>query len=262
MSRWLSRRTLRQSALLLLLLLCAPARAEDAFQGHYDQAMKLYGEREYAAAIEQFQAAYGLRQLPRLLFAIAQCHRRLGHAREALAFYEQYLRVAGELDAKHRADVESYMAQMRELLKAPQVEQAPQPQQGPAAPAQGGGAAAPSVVEAGPPPRRPLWRILVGSGAGAAGLGLLSVGAWGVGLNGACVAEPQAPKQVCAQVYDSLAPGAGLLAAGGVLLVGGIVLAAWPPRKAGPEKREKLDRKAGTGALRWAGPAGPAWGRN
>ena len=45
-----------------------------------------------AAAIEAFQRAYDLRQLPRLLLNIGQAHRKLGHAREALESYRLYLR--------------------------------------------------------------------------------------------------------------------------------------------------------------------------
>ena len=73
-------------ALLLLALLHAPvARAapRDLFHQHYDRGVAAYKARDYARAITAFQAAYELRQLPRLLFNLAQAERQQGDAAAA-----------------------------------------------------------------------------------------------------------------------------------------------------------------------------------
>ena len=57
-----------------------------------DSATKLFQAGSYDQAIVEFQVAYTKRQLPTLLFNIAQAHRKAGHWSEALALYERFLR--------------------------------------------------------------------------------------------------------------------------------------------------------------------------
>ena len=86
------------AAIVFLASLAGPVVAGEPFQEHYDRGVKLYGERDYGQAIEEFQAAFAIRQLPRLLFNMAQAHRKLGHAGEALGLYQRYLRAATAIE--------------------------------------------------------------------------------------------------------------------------------------------------------------------
>src|SRR5262245_37910126 len=79
----------RRGAVALAVLLClvpasARGRGDEALRAHHDQGMRLYRDRQYTDAIEEFEAAYALRQLPRLLYNIARSYFQLGRAREAL----------------------------------------------------------------------------------------------------------------------------------------------------------------------------------
>src|SRR5205823_2127459 len=83
-----------------------------------DKAVELYKAEEFEDAIKEFQAAYALRQLPKLLLNIAQAHRKLGRAKEALGFYEFYLRVEPSPKAELKAELEAYITQTRAMLAA------------------------------------------------------------------------------------------------------------------------------------------------
>jgi tetratricopeptide (TPR) repeat protein len=82
------------------------ARAEDvgAARAAFERGTKAYNLAEYSRALDAYKEAYNLKADPALLFNIAQCHRLLGHADEAIALYRSYLREAP--DAKNRTDVE------------------------------------------------------------------------------------------------------------------------------------------------------------
>lgn len=217
-------------ALLLLALLHAPvARAapRDLFHQHYDRGVAAYKARDYARAITAFQAAYELRQLPRLLFNLAQAERQQGDAAAALVHYERYLRLDPDLGPAERREVEEYIAKLREStqpLPAPLVVPV----------------AAPPPVAPPPPrvktPRRPRWRIGAGAAALVVGAGLAGVGAWALAVDGGCASPAPTPGFPCPQLYASTAPGAAFLGGGALIMVGGALLLAWPPRRvsAGP----------------------------
>ena len=116
-SRWL------RLAVLVGALLAAVARPSHAdpareFRQHYEAALRLYDGGQFEGAIKEFQAAYALKQLPRLLLNIGQAHRKLGHARDALGFYEFYLRVEPNPKPEIKAELTTYIAQTRMLLDA------------------------------------------------------------------------------------------------------------------------------------------------
>ena len=71
---------------------------------HTKQGTAFYNLDRQADALAEYEAAYLAVPDPALLFNIAQCHRKLGHDKEALAFYKTYLRNAPR--AANRADVE------------------------------------------------------------------------------------------------------------------------------------------------------------
>jgi tetratricopeptide (TPR) repeat protein len=106
-------------ALCLLLSLLAPLRAfakDDRFSRHYERALRLYGEEQYAEAVIEFENAYEIKPLPRLLFNIAQCHRHQGSFPEALRYYEIFLQKDPNLSPALQAEVAGYIKQLKGLL--------------------------------------------------------------------------------------------------------------------------------------------------
>lgn len=87
----------------------------DEARSRYDRGIKHYNLGEFEAAIVEFKAAYELSGEPDLLFNIAQAYRLAEDYKEALFFYDSYLRLRP--DAANRADVESRIAATRKLLE-------------------------------------------------------------------------------------------------------------------------------------------------
>jgi hypothetical protein len=87
----------------------SPAAVAAAKQ-HAKQGTAYYNLDRPAEALAAYEAAYLAIPDAALLFNIAQCHRKLGHDKEALAFYRTYLRNAPK--APNRAEVEK---RIREL---------------------------------------------------------------------------------------------------------------------------------------------------
>lgn len=128
-------------AVLCALLLPSSASA-DLADLHYKRAMKLYELKDYPKAIREFQAAYKVRQLPKILLNIGQVYRKLGMASSALKFYEHYLRVEPNPKPEIKAEVDRYIEQTRAMLDPPEV--VPLPSKSAAAAAAEAVAAAPS----------------------------------------------------------------------------------------------------------------------
>lgn len=167
---------------VLALLLPAAARAESeaAFQDHYQRALKLYQDGQYQQAIPEFQTAYDLRPLPRLLFNLGQAYRKLGRDVEALNTYERYLQLDTSVPQERRAMVEGYIRELRgKLREAEAAEQAPPvsppPLPGPSHPMPvlmppPGGAAPPlAVTRQRPTPVYRRWWLWTAVGVVAAG---------------------------------------------------------------------------------------------
>lgn len=130
---------MRSRSLLLAtcLLLSAPAWA-DEFSDRAGRAAALMAEERYEAALAELEAAYALRQSPRLLYDMARAQQRLGRAQEALVLYRRFL--ATQAEPALRGDAE---AQARALAAL-------------AAPGPGHGQAAPAPPPAPAPPARPM----------------------------------------------------------------------------------------------------------
>lgn len=109
---------LYSSILLLLLLHRGIARADD-FDGLFQRGMTLYQKKDFEAAIEAFQAAYKVRQFPRVLLNIAQVYRKMGNAQQALDYYQQFIKAEPKPPPKIKVDVEQYIAQTKAMLEAP-----------------------------------------------------------------------------------------------------------------------------------------------
>ena len=149
-----------------LLLLTAAARAEE--QGarvDFEEGTKRYALAEYGEALEAFKHAYMKYPAPGFLFNIAQCHRQLGHRKEAARFYRTYLELSPT--ATDRAEVEASVAALeREEAAAAPADERPAVTSGRPASV----VAAPSSPAARPVTRRPLlWGVLAGAAALVAG---------------------------------------------------------------------------------------------
>lgn len=188
---------------IALAALAAPARAEDkaAAKQAYAEGSKYYDLNQYAEALEAFKRAYWSYEDPSFLFNIAQCHRALGHKKEAVEFYRSYLRKSP--NAPNRPDVEKIVADLQSAIDKERAAEVapPTPTVAPSpveAPAPAVVPPAASVHVAGPAPARkdrPVWKRgwfwgVVG-GAVAVGVG---VGV-GVGL-GTAARPPKADAQV------------------------------------------------------------------
>jgi tetratricopeptide (TPR) repeat protein len=85
------------------------SQVADAKQ-HYAAGSKLFDLAEYEGALHEFKEAYRAVEDPAFLFNIAQCHRKLGHAQDAITFYKTYLRRAPR--AANRPEVEHRIAEL------------------------------------------------------------------------------------------------------------------------------------------------------
>ncbi len=72
-------------------------------KSHYATGTRQYDLGHFQEALAEFEAAYLAVPDPVFLYNSAQCHRRMGNDREALAFYRSYLRNAP--DAANRTEV-------------------------------------------------------------------------------------------------------------------------------------------------------------
>lgn len=125
---------MRNVALTLVLLLVSPALAQDAFSDHYGRAVQLSEADQHLEALKAFEAAWAVRQLPKLLLMIARTHQRLGHAREALDHYQRYLVAERTIEPELRAEIDRDMAHLRTIVEparpAPPTPPAPGPRLG------------------------------------------------------------------------------------------------------------------------------------
>src|SRR5262245_28015839 len=111
-----------RSHLLLLWIagLCLVPRLAlaDAAQArtHFDRGRAFFEVNDFRNAIVEFKAAHVERPDPAFLYNIAECHRRLGEASEALAFYRRFLATAPAGD-KTRAVVEQRVAELKTVAE-------------------------------------------------------------------------------------------------------------------------------------------------
>lgn len=177
----------------LLLLLCLVSwlgigersACADDFSEHYNRGMQLYENKSYDEAVTELQKAYEIRQLPRLLLNIGTVFRKMGKAREALSYYELYLKAEPNPPRKVRKELDEFIPQTRALLEKPSGKDGqPQPGGTTATPNQPGtepAAKAPTPASTEPPIyKRPWFWGVVG---GAAAVVLIA------GIAGGVVAE-------------------------------------------------------------------------
>jgi tetratricopeptide (TPR) repeat protein len=199
-------------SLWLLVWLLVPSAAIARI--HFAHGQRLFQQHDYRRALDEFTTAAesSPTEVPDLWFDIGQCHRNLGHARQATLAFEHYLALAP--DAPDRAKVQTMLTQLGGHSPAPAgpadepfgpalappdvaaaATTAPSPPAAndPAlpsltAPAAALTASAPPSASSSSSMHRRRW-IIWGSVAGAVVVGALAVGL-GVGLSGTHAAMP------------------------------------------------------------------------
>ncbi len=183
---------MRLSGIALAIAICATtsARASDAGDArqHFDRAQTHFAVGEFAAAGDDYLAAYKLKPDPALLYDAAQSYRLAGNADKALVLYKNYVQFYPS--QPNVEEVQRQITKLKEAIAAtekaktaPPTDTAapkplPQGEHETAAPAPPAVAAA---VVAAPPPK-PLvkkswfWGVIAGSAVvvgGAIALGVV-----------------------------------------------------------------------------------------
>ena len=129
MSCLLRRATLALLGLLLAVGAPATARAQDTTSAreHYQRGTSFYDLGRYADAIQEFEAAYEIKNDPALLYNRLQSYRLAGNSEQALHFYRTYLRYVPK--APNRAEIESRIAQLEQLVAQKNAAQTTPPNQ-------------------------------------------------------------------------------------------------------------------------------------
>lgn len=235
-------------ALALCACLTSPALAQDAPEAPseaqltrakalYDASSRYYDLGEYQKALDGFQESYLLSGAPALLLNIGQCYRFLERYDEAKRSYESYLRV--EPESELRAEVESLITQMQDLLAQKQVSTQTSTQLFAPAPFSFGAALGLPPEQAARLEERQTSLLYYAAGGASAGIGLI-VG--GVALAAALEAQTAFDEQreLASREAFRRARIAGV--ACDVLLVGGGVLGVLGWRAAKQEKAAKQAR--------------------
>ena len=97
-------------SLWLLVWLLAPSASLARI--HFAHGQRLFRDHDYRRALEEFTTAAEASptEVPDLWFDIGQCHRNLGHARQATLAFEHYLTLAP--DAPDRGKVQAMIVQL------------------------------------------------------------------------------------------------------------------------------------------------------
>lgn len=207
----------------------ASARTDSAFSVLYERAQAAYQAGQYADAIEALLVAYKLQPEPRLLYNIAQAHRKLGNIQKSREYFEQYLAADREIPADMREEINRHITELtaQERAAAPPPVQTPT-QSSPAPPITGSSQATKDPA----PYQMQRWHKVLGSVLILGGVGLLTSGITFLALDGRCT-EPVVPPAVqCGRVYQLQTPGAAQLALGGGLLIGGTLTLVIPSVRA------------------------------
>jgi hypothetical protein len=88
----------------------APA-AEELARRHFERGSELYGQRDYAGAITEFEVARRFHPSAALEFDIGRCLEALGRTDEAIGVYERYLR--GSAPGPNRIEVQARLDALR-----------------------------------------------------------------------------------------------------------------------------------------------------
>ena len=128
------------------------AKEKAEAKAQYDRGTVHFNLDEWPQAIEDFKAAYRLYPDATFLYNIAQCHRKMGSAAEALSFYKKYLRERP--DAPNRPEVEKRIDEL-EAAQAAQAKSREAPPPGVAPPSFSAQPATPPTAVPSEPPAAP-----------------------------------------------------------------------------------------------------------
>jgi tetratricopeptide repeat protein len=150
---FMQRARLAWSAVIIIAgLLSAPvpgtaATSKDA-RRIYEEATAAFGLGRYAEAAEKYEAAFGIRPDPALLYNAAQAYRLAGNKARAIELYRNYVRLYP--DGTNAEDARSHAAALKTALEAerPPMQAARPPSATPTAPPV---ATAPPPTSAPPP---------------------------------------------------------------------------------------------------------------
>ena len=119
--------------LLGIICLCLLPRLAlaDAAQArvHFERGRTFFEVDEYRKAIAEFKAAHIEKPDPAFLYNIAECHRRLGEAGDALVYYRRFLSTSAPAD-KTRPIVEQRIAELKTVADDPKPPAADAPPAG------------------------------------------------------------------------------------------------------------------------------------
>jgi tetratricopeptide (TPR) repeat protein len=88
----------------------ATAADKNAAREAYRQGQGLFDKGDYAGALRAFERGHAAYEDPSFLFNIAQCHRFLGHKREAVKHYRDFL--AAVPAPPNLADIQGWLAEL------------------------------------------------------------------------------------------------------------------------------------------------------
>jgi len=124
----------------LIALVVAPraSHAEDAAtkaaKRHYVKGDKLFNLGKFEQALEEFEAAYQAKPIPKLLFNIAQAHRNLDHYQQAIFSYRKYLSLVPDADNREAVldlidelEAEQEQAEREERARQTALDREPRP---------------------------------------------------------------------------------------------------------------------------------------
>ena len=99
---------------------------DDAARELFRRGAEAYGAERYAEALEAFEASYRHREVPVVLFNLAQTLRALDRPAEAIEAYRRYLRTDETLDDERRTAVESVIAELAPSVALVRLEATPE----------------------------------------------------------------------------------------------------------------------------------------
>jgi hypothetical protein len=187
---------------LALALAAGEARA-DEFQDHVDHAGTLAQGERFKDALTELEAAYTLRQSPRLLYMMAKMQQRLGDSSAALGSYERFLAAETDPDPRLRTDAQEQVVKLRHLLgkdPLPAPRSFPGPEPGPE------------------PPRVVHYESKTNAGVMAGGAVLFGAAYLGAVVTGSIFLQPNSGNCYSDPPYSSC-PGGNLQVASGMLLI-------------------------------------------
>jgi hypothetical protein len=99
--------------------------ADSACRVHYRNARRFSKAGNLEAALKEYQAAYGLQPIPRLLFNIARTHHKLGQLPQAVENYDKYLAAPQKGDEETVAKAKQHREQAQREIQASSGNQQP-----------------------------------------------------------------------------------------------------------------------------------------